>query len=128
VNTIKRVVPQLIEHGRVIRPVIGIASAFETDRGLVLIDIVPGGPADRAGLLGFRVVTQREQRGGFVFERSYVDREHADLIVAVDGKAVESRDDFLDVIERKAPGDRVMIRVIRDNHEQDVPVTLGSSE
>lgn len=128
VNTIKRVVPQLIEHGRVIRPVIGIASAFETDRGLVLIDVVPGGPADRAGLRGFRVVTQREQRGGFIYEKSYVDRQHADLIIGVDGNPVDSRDAFLDMIESKKPGDRVILRVTRDNRELDVPVTLGASD
>lgn len=128
VNTIKRVVPQLIEHGRVIRPVIGIASAFETEQGLVIIDVVPGGPADRAGLQGFKVITQRERRGGFVYERTYVDRENADRIIAVDGKPVSTRDEFLDIIESKKPGDRVIVRVVRDNRELDVPVTLGASD
>jgi S1-C subfamily serine protease len=128
VNTIKRVVPELIEHGRVIRPVIGIASAFETDSGLLLIDVVEGGPADRAGLRGFEVVTQRERRGGFVYERTYVDREHADLITAIDGQPVTTRDEFRDLIESKKPGDRVVLRVRRDHRDLDVPVTLGASE
>jgi len=128
VNTIRRVVPQLIEHGRVIRPAIGIASVYETENGLVIIDVAPGGPADRAGLRGFEVVTQKEQRGPFVYERTYVDREKADRIIAVDGIAVSTGDEFQDVIESKKPGDRVVVRVIRDNRELDVPVTLVTTE
>ncbi|MBC8354596.1 MAG: trypsin-like peptidase domain-containing protein [Planctomycetes bacterium] len=128
VNTIRRVIPQLIEHGRVIRPVIGIASVYETERGLMIIDVAPGGPADRAGLRGFEVVTQKEQRGPFVYERTYVDRSHADRIIFVDGAAVATGDEFQDVVESKKPGDRVIVRVIRDNRELDVPVTLAASD
>lgn len=128
VNTIKRVVPELLEHGRIIRPVIGIASAYETERGLLLIDVVSGGPADRAGLRGFEVVTQRERRGNFVYERTFVDREHADLVTAIDGQPVTTRDQFRDLIENKKPGDRVLLRVVRDNRELDIPVTLGASD
>ncbi|MCA9121054.1 MAG: trypsin-like peptidase domain-containing protein [Planctomycetaceae bacterium] len=128
VNTIRRVVPQLLEHGRVIRPVIGIASVYETDRGLVIVDVAPGGPAARAGLRGFEVVTQKEQRGPFIYERTYVDRERADRIISVDGIAVSTGDEFQDVVESKQPGDRIVVRVIRDNRELDVPVALGASE
>lgn len=127
-HTIRRVVPQLLEHGRVIRPVIGIASVFETDQGLVIIDVTPGGPADRAGLKGFKIVTQKERRGLFVYEKTIVDREHADLIVAVDGQTVKSGDEFQDLIESRQPGDRIVIRVVRDGREVDVPVTLGASD
>jgi len=118
----------LIEHGRVIRPVIGIASVYETERGLVIIDIAPGGPAARAGLRGFEVVTQKEKRGPFTYERTYVDRERADRIISVDGVPVSTGDDFQDAVESKKPGDRIVVRVIRDNRELDVPVTLAASE
>ena len=106
----------------------GLASAFETDSGLLLIDVVKGGPADRAGLRGFEVVTQRERRGGFVYERTFVDRENADLVTAIDGHAVITRDEFRDRIEQKKPGDRVVLRVLRGNRQLDVPVTLGASD
>ena len=49
INTIARVVPQLIRRGRVIRPEIGIARVYETDRGLLIATITPGGAAERAG-------------------------------------------------------------------------------
>ena len=128
VNTIKRVVPQLIQHGRVIRPVIGIASVFETDQGLVIIKLAPGGPAERAGLRGFRVIRKTQTRGPFVYETQQIDRDYADTILAVDGKQVKNGDELLDIVEAKRPGDTVVLRVIREGREVDVRVTLGASE
>lgn len=128
VNTIKRVVPQLIEHGRVIRPVIGIASVYETDNGLVIIEVTPGGPAERAGLRGFRMVRKREKQGLFYVERRYVDRTYADAIMAVDGRSVRTGDALQEFIESKQPGDQIVVRVIRQEQEIDVPVVLGASE
>ncbi len=61
VNTIKRVVPQLIANGRVIRPTIGITRVYETEEGIgvLVVTVTPGGPADKAGIQGFRVVRRR---------------------------------------------------------------------
>jgi len=120
-NTIARVVPQLIKHGRVIRPEIGILRVYETERGLLVAALKPRGPAQRAGLQGPKVT--RTRRGIFVIER--IDRSAADLIIAVDGKPVKSADDFLAHIESKRPGDRVVLTIIRDEREQKIPVTLG---
>jgi S1-C subfamily serine protease len=128
VNTVKRVVPQLIERGRVIRPVIGIASVFESKQGLVVIELVPGGPAERAGLRGFRLMRKKERRGPFVYERQYVDREYADIIVAAEGKPVRTGDELMDLVESKKPGDRLVVRVLREGRELDVAVVLGSNE
>ena len=128
VNTIKRVVPQLIENGRVIRPVIGIASVYETQQGLVIIELVPGGPADRAGLRGFRVIRKKERRGPFVYERTQVDRAYADVIIGADGRRVATGDELLDVVESKKPGERLIVRVLREGRQVDVLVILGASE
>jgi S1-C subfamily serine protease len=128
VNTIRRVVPQLIEHGRVIRPVIGISSVYETDNGLIIIQVTPGGPAERAGLRGFRLVRKREKRGPFYVENRYFDRSYADTIVAVDGRPVPSGDALQELIESKQPGDQLVLRVIREGNEIEVPVVLGASE
>jgi len=124
VNLIARIVPQLIERGRVIRPEIGIAKVYETERGLLILRLVPGGPADRAGLKGPQVITQR--RGPFVIES--IDRGAADLIVAVDGQKVTTADDFLTYIESKQPGDRVVLSVLRQGAEVKVPVVLGGDD
>src|SRR6185436_1897556 len=74
---IARIVPQLIEKGRVIRPEVGISKVFETEHGLLILKLVTGGPADRAGLQG----PSMRRRGMFV----EIDRTAADVIVAVDG-------------------------------------------
>ncbi len=128
INTIKRVVPELIQNGRVLRPMIGISSVYETDRGLLVIEVVKNGPADAAGLRGFKWVTERKQTGPFITERTFLDRSNADLILAIDGKPVTSGDELLDVVERKKPNDSVVLRIFRDGREVNLSVKLGVAE
>jgi len=128
VNTLARVVPQLLQNGRVIRPDIGITRVLETERGLVVVTLVPTGPAERAGLLGFRVVKTQRRRGPFVYEEQRLDRSHADLIVAVDGRRVKSADDLLSVVEVKRPGDTVELGIVRGGQEGQVAIVLGAGE
>ena len=126
--TIRRVMPQLIEHGRVIRPDIGIARLYRSEEGLVIATLVPGGPAERAGLKGFRRVRQRRRIGGFVFDETRWDYRSADLIVDVDGESVETADDLLTIIERKKPGEKVIVTVLRSGKRLEIPVELGDSD
>ena len=128
VNTIRRVVPQLILNGRVIRPDFGITHYFETEQGLGIAKLAQGGPAELAGLRGFRIVRKQRRRGPFVYEETSIDRQSADLIVAVDDVQVRNADDFLTVIESKRPDDEVMVTVIRDGRAINIPVRLGASE
>jgi S1-C subfamily serine protease len=124
ISLIARIVPQLIEKGHVVRPEIGISKVYETDRGLLVYQLVPHGPAERAGLQGPQVVTQR--RGPF--EMKSLDRTAADLIVAVDGQKVTSADDFLGIIEAKEPGAKVELAVMRKGKEMRVSVVLAGGE
>ncbi len=124
-HVIARVVPQLIEQGRVIRPEVGIVQVYQTEQGLLIATLAPGGPAERAGLRGPRVVRERRRQGPFLYEYETVDRSAADLIVAVDGQPTLTADDFLSAIEAHRPGDSVTITVIREGRRVDVPVTLG---
>ena len=128
VSTIARVVPQLIKNGRVIRPEIGIARVYQTDKGLLIASLVPGGPAERAGLRGPRVVTQRRRQGPFSYDSQTIDRTAADLIVAVDGRPIRKADEFLSIIEAKQPGATVTVGVIRGGQETNVVVRLGAGE
>ncbi|MCH5376174.1 MAG: trypsin-like peptidase domain-containing protein [Planctomycetes bacterium] len=128
VNNIQRVVPQLIRDGRVIRPDIGITRVYQIEEGLVVATLAPGGPAEQAGLRGFRLVRQQRRRGPFIYEETQIDRSSADLIIAVDGQDVRTADDLLSAIESKRPGDQVLLTVIREGRETRVPVTLGSGE
>jgi S1-C subfamily serine protease len=128
VNSIARVVPQLIENGRVVRPDIGITRVGETEQGLKIVTLVPGGPAERAGLRGFRVVRRQKRAGLFVIEEQTIDRDYADLIVAVDGQPVRTADDLLSVIESKKPADEVVVTVVRQGRQLSVGVVLGAGE
>jgi S1-C subfamily serine protease len=128
VDTVKRVVPQLLQNGRVIRPDTGITRVYQTEDGLTIATLAPNGPAERAGLRGFRVVREQKRRGPFVVEVKRVDRSQADRILAVDGEKVKSADEFLALIERHRPGEEAVIRVLREGHPLDVRVVLGAGE
>ncbi|MDA1166547.1 MAG: trypsin-like peptidase domain-containing protein, partial [Planctomycetota bacterium] len=121
VNLVSRVVPELIAHGRVYRPEIGIQRVFETDKGLLVERLTPGGAAELAGVQGPTLLRQR--RGPFVFER--LDRSTADLIVAVDGNQVKTVSDFREAIESLKHGDIVLLSVLRKNQKVDIQVELG---
>ncbi|HWB09093.1 MAG TPA: trypsin-like peptidase domain-containing protein [Pirellulales bacterium] len=123
VSSISRIVPQLIEKGRVIRPDVGIAKVYEGERGLMVAEVVPNGPAEKAGLQGPRVY--RRQRGPFT--EYHIDRSAADTIVAVDGTKVGTADEFLTEIEKKRPGDEVTLTLLRAGREVSVRVKLGET-
>ncbi|MFK7735991.1 MAG: S1C family serine protease [Pirellulaceae bacterium] len=127
-STVARIAPQLMEHGRVIRPVIGIRRLYENDQGLLIVDLTPGGPASQAGLQGFRLVTKRYRQGSYEFSPTILDTSQADLIIGVDQKTVSTADELWSHIESKRPGDQVNLVIIRDGQQIIVPVTLAASK
>ncbi len=122
INTIARVVSQLLEFGRVLRGDIGIAGVYPTEQGLLIATLTPGGAAQRAGLRGIQII--RRRRGPLVYE--YYDRSAADLIVGVDGEQVRTVEEFLSIVESHEPGDKITVNVIRDGRRVDLPVTLDA--
>ncbi len=127
-TAVRRIVPQLIRNGRVVRADIGISRVAETEQGLLIVSTTPDGPAEKAGLRGFELVKKRRRRGPYVYEQTYIDRSTADLIVAVDEVAVNSGDRFLDLIESHKPGDVVTVTILRDGRTINVQVELESDE
>jgi S1-C subfamily serine protease len=128
VNTISRVVPQLIRNGRVIRPDLGITRVLQTDQGLVIATLTPAGAAERAGLRGFRIIKNQRRFGPFLSEEVQVDRNYADVIVALDGEAVKSADDLLSAIESRQPGEETVVTVLREGRRINVGVVLGQED
>jgi S1-C subfamily serine protease len=128
INSISRVVPQLIQHGKVIRPDPGIAKVVETEAGLRIESLVPGGPAEKAGLRGPRRVRQQRRQGPLVYQYSTIDPSAADVIVGLDGKPVKTADDFLNILDSKKPGQEVTLRILRGGRELDLALRLEAGE
>ena len=124
VSLISRVVPQLLKHGRVIRPESGIDKVYQTEKGLLIAELRANGPAEKAGLRGPKII--RSRRGPFTIARE--DRTAADLIVGLDDQKIANAEDFLSYIEGKRPGDEVLLSVIRDGRKIQVALTLTSTD
>jgi S1-C subfamily serine protease len=117
VDTVNRIVPELIKYGKLIRPGLGVSlvpDAFARRwgvKGVVIGKVVRGSGAERAGLRGAReTVTGRVELG--------------DIIVGIDGKPIETIEDMLDLLEQRKVGDQVMVEILRANRRQQVSVTL----
>ncbi|MGD2090185.1 MAG: trypsin-like peptidase domain-containing protein [Candidatus Aminicenantes bacterium] len=117
VDTIKRVVPQLIKYGKVIRPGLGISLLSEqyTRRynieGVVVLEVEPDGPADRAGIKGLG-----RDRYGQLYIR--------DVIIGIDDHKITSYDDLYNTLDNYRVGDRVTVTVERDGKKRKVQLTL----
>jgi S1-C subfamily serine protease len=128
VNTILRVTPELIANGRVTRADLGVARVYETDDGLLIATLTPGGPAERAGLRGFRIVRNQRRSGLFVYEERSIDRRNADTIVALDGRPTPTADALLGLLDEMKPGHSASVTILRQGKKMEVPVVLGVEE
>ena len=127
VNTVKRVVPALIATGRYADPWLGISGLTVTpavagalglpvERGVLLQQVVPGGPADQAALRGSDQLLESE--GSML-------TSGGDVVLALDGVQVRDMDDLIVLLAEKGVGQTVTITILRDGQEQSVDVTLG---
>jgi S1-C subfamily serine protease len=118
-DTVRWVATDLIAHGRLIRPSLGIdvASSQLARRlrveGVLILNVKPDGAADKAGLQ-----PTRRTRGGISL---------GDVIVSIDGEQVTDSDDLLLAIERYEVGQTMVVTVIREGRKVPVQVTLQRS-
>jgi S1-C subfamily serine protease len=129
INTAKAVINDLVTIGRVRRPALGIRTipisseladqmGLAADYGLLIVQVVPGGSAERAGLRGG---TERAYLGNIPINIG------GDLIVAIDGQKVEDQQDLAQVMNNHRAGDAVKVTVYRGKKKLDVDVTLGEA-
>jgi S1-C subfamily serine protease len=119
VDTISRIVPQLIKFGKIVRPGLGIGllpeaynSRFGIDQGVAITFIDEHGSASKAGLKG---ITQDR------YGRYYV----GDIILQIEGKNVSSKDDLFQVLDTKKVGDEVEILYQRRKEKIKVKIKLN---
>lgn len=129
INTAKAVLNDLVTLGRVRRPALGVRTipvdpdladqmGLAADYGLLIVQVVPGGAADRAGLHGGN-------------ERAFLGNVPimlgGDLIVAIDGEKVQDQQDLAQLMNKHRAGDTVRITVYRGKKKLDVDVTLAEA-
>jgi len=114
VDVVNRVVPQLIRDGRVPNPGIGIVAAQEAAaarlgiEGVVIVRVVPGSPAERAGLRGV------DPRSGQI----------GDVIVGIDQRPIQRLSDLTTELERVGVGKTAQVQLQRAGRQTTVPVEV----
>ena len=101
VDTVKEVVPQLIDGGEVEHAYLGVGFDRNSEEA-VIGDITPGGPAASSEL------------------------QPGDRITAVDGREIASSDDLASAIDDHEPGERIELTVQRDGEQRTIEVELGT--
>ena len=120
VDTVNRIVPQLIEFGKVIKPGLGINIApdsFVTNRlnttGVLILNTIPSGGAQKAGLKA----TTQSANGRISM---------GDIIKEIEGKTVIDSSDLFRILDSKVVGDKVKVTVDRGGESKKIEVTLGA--
>jgi S1-C subfamily serine protease len=118
IDTIKRVVPQLIDHGKVIRPGLGIGilpesvkQRFGIEKGIVISVVDENGPAAQAGLVGIG-----QDRWGRIFL--------GDIIIKINDHEVNSYDDIYNTLDKYTAGETVDVEYIRDGKSKKSKIKL----
>ena len=117
VDTVNRIVPELIRSGKIIRPGLGVELAEEQIAkkigvsGVLIVDVARGGAAAKAGIRP----TRRESSGRVIL---------GDVIASIDGKKVESPNELFLTLENYKVGDAVILVLLRDGKTIQAKVTL----
>lgn len=129
-NIVANVVPQIINSGRAQHPWLGISGTTlssqvaaamglnETQTGILLSEVISGGPAAQAGLRG---ATRQANIDGLTVLVG------GDIITGVDGRAIEQFDDLLGyIVQHTQVGQTITLNILRDGQPQTVQLTLAA--
>lgn len=118
-DTVNTVVTELIRSGKIAKPDLGVKlvdqwkmKRWGFTRGVMIAEVLPGGPADQAGLIGLR---QDRATGNLLA---------GDIIIAVGPTEIRSIQDYLQAVSRLKPGEKVKIRYERVDDEDEVELTV----
>jgi S1-C subfamily serine protease len=127
INTAREVVQQIEEHGEVKHAYLGISGGSLTpdlakalklsvEEGVLVNEVVKGGPADQAGV-------KEGDTSATIEGANY--RLGGDIITEVDGKRVTDMEEVINAVNSASPGDEMELTVDRDGETKTVTVTLG---
>ncbi len=128
-DTMTKVVPSLITRGSFQHPWLGVAGrdmtpgiadllGLEEPRGFLVMDVVAGSPAEKAGI---KAGNQDTTIDGVPVKLG------GDVVVGIDNKTVRKIDDILVYLQReKAVGDDLQLTILRDGNEMQVTAVLGA--
>jgi S1-C subfamily serine protease len=117
VDTVGRLLPEILKDGKATKPGLGvqIASSAVTRRlqieGVLILQVVPGGPADQIGLRP----TARARDGSVVL---------GDILVRLNDKPLKDAEDLYRALDPLKVGDKVVLQVLRDGKTQTVETKL----
>jgi S1-C subfamily serine protease len=121
-DEVNRIVPRLIKDGRFVRPALGVSAgaanlqrALGLPKGVIVVQVSPGGPAAKAGIQPFR----RGNRGEVVA---------GDVITAINDAPVADLDDMLALLEQRQPGETVTVTLWRAGQSRKQAVALAAAE
>ena len=121
VDEINQNVPELIRHGKVVRPRLGVqiaedqlAQQLGVDKGVLILKTLPGTAAAAANLRG----TRRDENGQISL---------GDVILSVDGNTVNTAKELNAALAKYHVGDTVKLHILRDGNPLDVSATLRGS-
>lgn len=121
VNVVRWVVPDLIQYGKVKRPVIGFEPAAQQImqrlglEGVLVLEVHPNSPAEKAGIKP----TYRDRAGKIIL---------GDIITALNGKPIMSFNDLFLELENFKPGEKISLELLQEEQKRTVELTLGESE
>lgn len=117
IDTVNRIVPQLIHYGKVIQPGLGVrvAEDYLAEQigidGVLVIDVDPKGAAAKAGI----IATHYDSRDNLVL---------GDSIISIDGKKIRSTNDLYKTLESYQVGDEVQVEVVRSGQKRTLKIKL----
>ena len=126
-KTVSKIAPQLIEEGEYHHPWVGISGRdidpdlakilnLKDAKGFLIVTVVEGSPADKAGLIGS---SKTKEIDGVTYQVG------GDVILSVDGKPVRKIDDILIHLQReKSVGDEMVLEILRDGRNTNFVILL----
>ena len=121
VDAVRWIIPELVKYGKIKRPTLGIEIAPNAvlqrlrKRGLLIVNVIEGGPADQAGLQP----TYRDRQGNIIL---------GDIILAINDNQIDNMNELTLEIEKYKMGQHVKVTIDRNDQIVETELVLGQAQ